>query len=138
MKSAQVHITAYQGDLELNEYTFDQPVVCVVGRADDCEIKLPPGIAHADVSRHHCVLQINPPDVQIRDLGSLNGTFVNGKKIGQRSNRQPPDDANVVALAPHSLKDGDQFRVGSTCFQVEVAAAPAHVWPPAWMPAIFG
>jgi len=138
MNPSRVLITVYQGDLQWKEYTFDQPAVCVVGRADDCEIQLPPGIAHADVSRHHCLLEINPPAVQIRHLGSLNGTFVNGQKIGQRSNPQPPDEANLVALPRHPLKDGDQFRVGSTCFQVEVAPAPAPVWPPVWMPAFFG
>ena len=34
--------------------------------------------------RRHCLLDINPPDIRVRDFGSLNGTYVNGTMIGQR------------------------------------------------------
>jgi pSer/pThr/pTyr-binding forkhead associated (FHA) protein len=40
------------------------------------------------ISRYHCLLDINSPDIRVRDLGSLNGTIVNGKKIGQRQRNQ--------------------------------------------------
>ncbi|KYC36281.1 hypothetical protein WA1_52005 [Scytonema hofmannii PCC 7110] len=39
-------------------------------------------------SRYHCLLDINPPDIRVRDFGSRNGTYVNGKKIGQRQPKQ--------------------------------------------------
>ena len=73
-----------RGPLAGQKYTFNQPTACTVGRARDCTISLPLEAEHLDVSRHHCLLDISPPDVRIRDLGSLNGTYVNGRKIGQR------------------------------------------------------
>jgi len=36
------------------------------------------------------LLDINPPDIRVRDFGSKNGTFVNGEKIGQREAYQTP------------------------------------------------
>jgi serine/threonine-protein kinase len=51
-------------------------VVGTVGRASDCLIRLPSDLEYCIVSRHHCLLDIAPPEVRVRDLGSLNGTFV--------------------------------------------------------------
>ena len=36
------------------------------------------------VSRLHFMFEVNPPDEQIRDFGSMSGTLVGGKKIGIR------------------------------------------------------
>ncbi|MDF0552306.1 FHA domain-containing protein [Kamptonema sp. UHCC 0994] len=47
---------------------------------------------HRTISRYHCLLDINPPDIRVRDFGSKNGTFVNGKKIGQRQANQTPEE----------------------------------------------
>jgi pSer/pThr/pTyr-binding forkhead associated (FHA) protein len=43
------------------------------------------------ISRYHCLLDINPPDIRIRDFDSLNGTYVNGECIGRRSVNQTPE-----------------------------------------------
>lgn len=49
----------------------------VVGRGGDARIKLPA----STVSRHHCELYEFEGQIAIRDLGSANGTSVNGHKI---------------------------------------------------------
>jgi pSer/pThr/pTyr-binding forkhead associated (FHA) protein len=50
----------------------------MIGRALDCDISiLEPGL-----SRQHDVLKIIDDEMVIRDLGSSNGTYLNGKKIG--------------------------------------------------------
>src|SRR5262249_17306558 len=56
-------------------------------------------------SRHHCILEIAPPQCFLRDLGSLNGTFVNGIKV---------ETAH--------LKNGDRIQGGETVLEVEVAS----------------
>jgi pSer/pThr/pTyr-binding forkhead associated (FHA) protein len=104
---------------------FDQPTQCVVGRADDCDIQLPPDFAHADVSRHHCLLRIEPPVVHVRDLGSKNGTFVNGENIGQRQLNQNIEEADLRAFRERDAKDGDEIRLGGTVFRVGVIE-PKH------------
>ena len=49
----------------------------VVGRDEDCQIRLDTD----DVSRRHCSLKPSPKGWLIQDLGSRNGTCVNGERI---------------------------------------------------------
>ncbi|MFM1768641.1 MAG: hypothetical protein RJA22_1170 [Verrucomicrobiota bacterium] len=48
-----------------------------VGRAGDNHLVIP----HASVSEHHCVVLVHGTEVILRDLGSTNGTFVNGLRL---------------------------------------------------------
>ena len=58
----------------------------------DGDLRLPNGPGYADVSRHHCLLHIDPPAVWVRDLGSRNGTRVNGTQIGHPTGRDAVSD----------------------------------------------
>jgi pSer/pThr/pTyr-binding forkhead associated (FHA) protein len=49
----------------------------LIGREEDCHLR-PNG---EFVSRHHCALLLDDHTFRIRDLGSKNGTFVNGARI---------------------------------------------------------
>lgn len=100
-------------------FVFHSRTLCTIGRAPDCEIQLRgPGI-----SRHHCVLDVEPPSIRIRDWGSLNGTFVNGQKIGQRNKNQQAEDNLVLDLPEVALAPGDEFRVWDAVFHVSVEPA---------------
>ena len=79
-----VTLTLLNDDEVAGEYVFSPPTRFVVGRSDDCDLALPPEPLNQDVSRHHCAFEIEPPLVRVRDLGSLNGTDVNGVEIGRR------------------------------------------------------
>ncbi|SFH52889.1 FHA domain-containing protein [Planctomicrobium piriforme] len=49
----------------------------LIGREEDCHLR-----PNSDlVSRHHCVFTVDDFTVRIRDLGSTNGTLVNGERI---------------------------------------------------------
>src|SRR6202167_5474596 len=50
----------------------------LIGRKEDCQLRPQSEF----VSRHHCVLLLDEYTLRIRDLGSKNGTFVNGRRIG--------------------------------------------------------
>ena len=68
-----------------------------VGRSPECDIRLP----HQSVSHLHAEIQHRRTSLVIRDMGSRNGTFVNGiRRIEQR----------VVA--------GDTLRLGSVILDV--------------------
>jgi serine/threonine-protein kinase len=84
-----------RGPLTGRTFVFTEPTTCSIGRSRDCTICLPQVAEHLDVSRHHCVLEIVPPTLRVRDLGSLNGTFVNGKKIGQGVTSQANEDMDA-------------------------------------------
>ena len=70
----------------------------LVGREEDCHLR-----PNSDmVSRHHCVFTIDEYAVRVRDLGSTNGTLVNGERIR----------GGVV------LKTGDVVSIGKLEFEV--------------------
>ena len=49
----------------------------LIGREEDCHLR-----PNSDlVSRHHCVFLVDEYGVRLRDLGSTNGTFINGEKL---------------------------------------------------------
>jgi len=103
------------------EYVLDRPKTWIVGRADDCDLRLPTDDQHLEVSRYHCQLEADPPQLRVRDLGSTNGTFVNGTLIGMGP--LAPGVAADTALPARELADGDEIRVGSTVLEVRTTAA---------------
>lgn len=116
--TATVTLRLVEGRLDRTEYVFDERTVCVVGRAPECAPRLPDDEYHRTVSRHHCLLDLNPPVARIRDFGSRNGTYVNGEKIGQREEQD--------------LVHGDEIRLGKTVFRVEVRVPTGYpTLPPA-------
>lgn len=84
------------------EFTFDQHDTFLIGRADTAHLYLP---EDRFFSRHHCLLEIAPPRCFLRDLGSTNGTFVNGQKVSEAF-----------------LRSGDRIQGGQTVLEVEVQA----------------
>lgn len=88
----------------------------VVGRGEDCEIVLPVD----EVSRRHASIEITPDGVQVTDLGSSNGTFVNGKRLRT---------ADVG-----KLERNDEVAFDTIRFRVEYARGQAHEPSPVGKP----
>jgi pSer/pThr/pTyr-binding forkhead associated (FHA) protein len=111
-----------RGPLVGQHFVFDKPTTCVIGRACDCSISLPQEGEFAVVSRHHCLLDISPPAIRVRDLGSANGTFVNGHKIGQRDSGTEPGSAGQAGWPTVELSAGDEILLANhTAFRVSVS-----------------
>jgi pSer/pThr/pTyr-binding forkhead associated (FHA) protein len=73
---------------------------CLIGRSDECHLR-PKSEA---ISRRHCVVFIKDGQVMVRDLGSKNGTYVNGKRVSE----------DVV------VKSGDEVHFGPLGFELVV------------------
>ena len=120
--SAVVTLTVVEEGRRIKELNFHSRTIGIVGRGSNCYIQLPGDLMHQTISRHHCLLDIEPPKVRVQDLGSRNGTFVNGVNIGPRS----PDPWTEETIAEEgrlcALKDGDELRVGDTIFRVASTA----------------
>ena len=63
----------------------------VVGRKEDCEVRLD----HKSVSKLHCVLVRTDGLLLLRDLGSTNGTRVNGQRV-RRAILLPNDQLSIA------------------------------------------
>jgi len=79
--SAKVHLHVRKGKDTGKSFDFTEHDTFVFGRMSDCHACMPDD---NQVSRHHFILEANPPQACLRDLGSLNGTWVNGTKCGAR------------------------------------------------------
>ncbi len=126
MNPARITLTVTQGSIKGKEYVFEAQTRCIIGRAEDCNIRLPMDTAHCDISRHHCELDIDPPRIQVRDLGSRNGTFVNGEKIGQRPSHQQQREVDPRGFPAQELNEGDTVQVGHLVFEVKERVAPGR------------
>jgi len=66
----------------------------LIGREEDCHLR-----PNSDlVSRHHCVFTVDEYAVRIRDLGSTNGTLVNGERIRGGAVLKPGDRVSIGKL----------------------------------------
>ena len=93
-----LHVVA--GPQTGREFTFDQHDTFMIGRSEDAQFCLP---HDRFFSRHHCILEIAPPQCFLRDLGSTNGSFVNG-----------------IRVETAHLKHGDRIQGGETVLEVKV------------------
>ena len=64
-----------------------------VGRSDESDVAL----SDPSVSRAHAIIETEGDSPSVRDLGSTNGTFVNGRRVKREA-----------------LRDGDDVRFGNT------------------------
>jgi eukaryotic-like serine/threonine-protein kinase len=85
--------------------------------------QLPDDPDHSTISRYHCLLDINPPNIRVRDFGSKNRTYVNGKKIGQRLPEQTPEEGVKMNFPEYDLQAEDTIKLSSTEFQVAIEFA---------------
>jgi pSer/pThr/pTyr-binding forkhead associated (FHA) protein len=127
--SARIIITAMTGPLRGQDFVFTSWTVCTIGRSTDCLVRIPGDPSNLIVSRHHCLLEIEPPVVRVCDLGSLNGTFVNGLPIGHRARGTP--SWKTASSAPETVEvhDGDRLVVGSNEFLVTIRCGPQYGKP---------
>jgi pSer/pThr/pTyr-binding forkhead associated (FHA) protein len=84
---------------------------CRVGRKPEADLQIPA----PTVSRDHCLLRREGDRVLVRDLGSSNGTFRNGQRVGS-------DEVE--------LRAGDRLTVGFVHLSVQIDGKPSTISPP--------
>src|SRR5438105_1486118 len=114
----RVSLEVVAGPIQGRQFAFDGHDTFLFGRSPECHAQLAPDDATA--SRHHFLLEVNPPAARLRDLGSLNGTYVNGQKHGGRARHLAPPEGAGQAWPEVELRDGDVIRVGATIFNVRI------------------
>lgn len=66
----------------------------VIGRDADCHLRL----ASTDVSRKHCELMLDSNGITVKDLGSQNGTFIDGFVISETAFLNPGSVLRVANM----------------------------------------
>jgi pSer/pThr/pTyr-binding forkhead associated (FHA) protein len=103
----QLALRFISGKYQGGEYPLGLQPEIVVGRSSDLDMVLVEDM----VSRRHARLSCSDAQIFIEDLGSTNGTFVNGEKIARAS-----------------LKEGDRVLIGTSILKV-VALDPTAPMP---------
>ncbi|MTJ09532.1 protein kinase [Anabaena sp. UHCC 0204] len=124
-----ITLTITTGKLSGKQYIFDSRTTCLIGRNDDCYLSIPDEFDKR-VSRYHCLLDINPPEIRIRDLGSLNGTYINNTKIGGRQSHQNAEEAAKLNFPEYDLQDSDHITLGDTVLRVNIEIPQPVNQPP--------
>jgi pSer/pThr/pTyr-binding forkhead associated (FHA) protein len=120
----RVILRVTEGLLKGKKFVLENGADCILGRAQDCSPSLFDPLFR--VSRHHCRIKVSAPEICIQDLGSRNGTYVNGEKIGQRRKEQTFEEALQEEHETHPLWQGDKLRIGDNVFQVELDPPPPN------------
>ena len=95
----------YQG----GEFALEMNQELIIGRSSELEMVLIEDM----VSRHHAKITTTNDEIFIEDLGSTNGTFVNGEKITKCK-----------------LKEGDRILIGTSIIKLVLEEFDANQPPP--------
>jgi len=108
----RVTIEFLNGELVGRSWNYTTHDLCAFGRAFDCNAVMPE--SDLQVSRHHFILEVNPPEVSIRDLGSRNKTIINDVPSGGRQSGESAANWSSQRHPAVRLHDGDRIRIGRT------------------------
>ena len=106
----RVILDVVQGPRRGQSFVFDRHDTFIVGRSRFVHCPMPEDTA---LSRDHFLVEVNPPRCDLRDLGSTNGTYVNDRRIDERTRLHP----------------GDRVAAGQSLFVVRIEGPPAPFDP---------
>src|SRR5262245_59792050 len=97
----KVTLTVTEGPLQGGVFEFREHDTFIVGRGKEAPFRLGGKDKDRYFSRHHFMVEVNPPACRLMDMASRNGTFVNGKRV-----------------TTVDLRDGDRVKGGHTVLTV--------------------
>ena len=100
----QAVLVMFRSDGERRSFSVVRDMT-VIGRREDCDLRIPLG----EVSRKHCRMVRDGDTLRLEDLGSSNGTYLNGTRVEREA----------------TLNPGDSIQVGPVVFVLQVDNYPA-------------
>jgi pSer/pThr/pTyr-binding forkhead associated (FHA) protein len=95
----------------------------VIGRRQDCDLRIP----STDVSRRHCLLSMHDGCLNVEDLDSVNGTYVNGRRTSGRQIVMPGDRLQigpVTFVAEYKMAQTTRDRLRGEAEAEEIGGPP--------------
>jgi eukaryotic-like serine/threonine-protein kinase len=129
LNTMRITLTVTAGPHKGRVFTFAGHDTFIVGRSQRAHFRLP--LKDKYFSRVHFLVEVNPPECRLLDMGSRNGTYVNGHRVRTAD-----------------LKDKDRIKAGKTLLSIsfehdESQAAQladpvltASTWPPIQAPPV--
>ena len=117
--AAIVRLTVLTGPHKGNRFCFGDINPALLGRASECDIRFCGDNRDLCISRRHCRLTFEPPMLSVEDLGSGNGTYINGHQCDRLASGEAFDGSQMEA-EPGEARDGDIMTVGGMSFQVSI------------------
>jgi serine phosphatase RsbU (regulator of sigma subunit) len=115
-----VTLDVLEGPEAGRRFPVDEECV-VIGRAADASICLPSHV----VSRHHAKIVVRDGQFFIEDMGSYNGTFVNGQRLTGRTVLTQQDQVRICEFVLILRTESEPAEVG-TLIQERVSAATSN------------
>jgi hypothetical protein len=135
-----LRVTVLTGPHKDHKFCFRGFDPLVIGRATDCAVQLSGTERDCAISRHHCRLNLDSSSLTIQDLGSRNGTYLNGARIDyvDLPLMEGADTAGRCSCAEEPC-EGQLLTLGGTTLRVEMVECPprhlvAAEEPPLWQP----
>ncbi len=94
----------------------------LIGRADDAALKL----VQPSISRRHAEISVNGSQVTVSDLGSHNGTLLNGAKVAEAMPLRAGDVIEVANITFRVEGPGGSPSAGMSMFNESVTMIPSH------------
>ncbi len=94
------------GSSPSREYSLDKPTIAIGSHPSNDVV-----IDDTTVSRRHATITRTPGGFELADLGSTNGTFVNGRQVRK----------------PIAVKSGDEIKFGAARFAFDPASVPRRM-----------
>jgi pSer/pThr/pTyr-binding forkhead associated (FHA) protein len=118
--SATIRLTVLTGPHKGNRYCLRGANTVLIGRSAECEVCLCGTERDKMISRRHCQVAVDAPMLRVRDLGSMNGTYINGRLVGAEENAINIKDDEPLGFA----RDGDIMTIGGTSVLVNMMDCP--------------
>ena len=112
----RVRLEVTKGPAAGKLFTFEEPDIFIFGRGENAHCAIPSDKA---LSSSHFMLQLNPPDCVLIDLGSSNGTIVNNAQYGGKTEGVPKGFGHKKPQ-PVRLRDGDRIAAGRSRLRVGI------------------
>ena len=106
-----VNLVLFKKDGSRKAFSLSSTVT-IIGRRHNCDLCIP----LKSVSKRHCQLNQDGGVLKIRDLGSRNGTILNGKRINEAA-----------------IQAGDAVKIGPLAFVFQIDGQPKTIGLPDWV-----